>query len=66
MSCEKAIFVNNRQLTLHISAGEDIPSFIIVARKTSHESAWGSDPVELVDAHCVKQARSEQHAIRIL
>jgi len=28
---------------------------------TSHsESACGSDPVELVDANCVKQARSEE------
>ena len=30
---------------------------------TSHsESACGSDPIELADAHCVKQAKSEEHA----
>jgi hypothetical protein len=27
---------------------------------TSHsESAWGSDPIELIDAHCVKQVKNE-------
>ena len=33
---------------------------------TSHsESTCGSDLVELVDAHCVKQARNEEHALDI-
>src|SRR5215510_15172070 len=33
---------------------------------TSHfESTWGGDPIELVDAHCVKQAKNEEHALDI-
>jgi hypothetical protein len=33
---------------------------------TSHsESACGSDPLELVDARCVKQARNEERALDI-
>ena len=33
---------------------------------TSHsESAWGSDPIELIDAHCVKQVKNEEHALDI-
>ena len=29
------------------------------------ESAWGSDPIELIDAHCVKQVKNEEHALDI-
>jgi hypothetical protein len=25
----------------------------------------GSDPIELIDAHCVKQAKNEEHALDI-
>jgi len=33
---------------------------------TSHsESAWDSDPIELIDAHCVKQVKNEEHALDI-
>ena len=34
-------------------------------RKIQTESACGSDPIELVDAHCVKQAKNEEHALDI-
>ena len=33
---------------------------------TSHsESAWASDPIELIDDHCVKQVKNEEHALDI-
>jgi hypothetical protein len=33
---------------------------------TSHsESAWGGDPIELIDAHRVKQVKNEEHALDI-
>jgi predicted secreted protein len=33
---------------------------------TNHcESAWGSDPIELIDAHCVNRAKNEEHALDI-
>ena len=33
---------------------------------TSHsESASGSDPIELIEAHCVKQVKNEEHALDI-
>jgi hypothetical protein len=35
------------------------------AGTSQSESAWGSDPIELIDDHCVKQVKNEEHALDI-
>ena len=34
-------------------------------RKSQTESERGGDPMELFDAHCVKHAKNEEHALDI-
>ena len=34
-------------------------------RKSQTESERGGDPMKLFDAHCVKQAKNEEHALDI-
>ena len=54
MSPERLAKILREILALSTSAG------------TSHsESARGSDPIELVDAHCVKKAKNEEEALDV-